>query len=83
MKPGCDIHPLLALFFPLVITPTLLNRGLMVAGYFSDVGLTEPMEEGVSAAVAPNLSPHGMEIYVVDKSSTDNDEDLFSSSETG
>ena len=55
----------------------------MVAGYFGDVGLTEPMEEGVSAAVAPNLSPHGMEIYVVDKSSTDNDEDLFSSSETG
>ena len=46
--------------------------------YFGDVGVPEPMEEEGSAALAPNLLPHGIEIYVVDEPSSDDDKDLFS-----
>ena len=38
--------------------------------YFGDIELAEPIEEEGSAAVVPNLSPHGMEVYVVDEPSS-------------
>ena len=53
------------------------------ARYFGDVELAESIDEEESATAVPNLLPCGMEIYVLDKPSLDDDEDLFSSSEVG
>ena len=52
------------------------------ACYFGDTGLAVPMEEE-SAAMAPNLSPRGIDIYVVDKPSSNDEKDLSSSSDAG
>ena len=51
-----------------------------VACYFGDVELAEPMEEDRSAAAAPSLSPHEMDIYEVTEPYLIDDENLSSSS---
>ena len=51
------------------------------ARYFGDVTVAEPIEEGYAAASA-NLLPCGM-IYVLDNTSANDDEDLFSNSGAG
>ena len=53
------------------------------ACYFGDDELVEPMEGEGSMAVASNLLSGGMAICVLDEPYSDNDKDLFSSSEGG
>ena len=66
----CGVLPLLALFVPLDITPTLLKRGSMV-GSITLVLLSclSPRRGGL--ALSPSLDTRGMDIYVLDEPTSD------------
>ena len=53
------------------------------AQYWWDVGSTEGRVEGGPAVTPPNLSPLGLELYVFGEEYSNDDDDLFSSSEEG
>ena len=69
----CDILPPLALFVPHDKPPTLLKHGSIVGSII----LVIVTRGGRTAASLPSLDTHGMEIYVLDEPTSDDNEDIF------